>query len=185
MIKDSCGIVESNDVPESKKLLNSPYKHMYAGRYAPYVLQNLTSMPLVYCVYKGPVHEFDMTEVKDRKSVDPGASIPIYISDTPEDQLFHFWPANSSDRLADQKLSGVAHHFITVQLDGTSVPSGPISMDRVGLTHFEVDFFKADNENGRDSSMDTSSGFVVPVVFDVSVQRYSKLIRLYSTVCTI
>lgn len=187
MIKDSLGIdvVEPNSVPESKKLLNSTCKHMYAGRYAPYVLQNLTSLPLVYHVYKGPIDEFDLTEVKDRKSVEPGASIPLYINDTPEEQLFQFWPANSSDKLAEQKLSGVAHHFITIQLDGTSVPSAPISMDRVGLTYFEVDFYKAHNENGRDISMDTTSGFVVPVVFDVSVQRYSKLIRLYSTVCTI
>ncbi|XP_062110985.1 uncharacterized protein LOC133822610 isoform X2 [Humulus lupulus] len=182
MVKDSLGIVEPNDVLESKKLLNSNHKHMYAGRYAPYVLQNLTSLPLVYHVYKGPFDEFDVTEIKGRRSVEPGASIPLYINDTPEEQLFHFWPAKSSDRLAEQKLSGVAHHFITIQLDGTSMPSTPISMDRVGLTYFEVDFFKAYNENSGDHSRDTTSGFVVPVVFDVSVQRYSKLIRLYSTV---
>uniref|UniRef100_A0A803PHY5 Vacuolar protein sorting-associated protein n=1 Tax=Cannabis sativa TaxID=3483 RepID=A0A803PHY5_CANSA len=182
MVKDSLGIVEPNDVPESKKLLNSHHKHMYAGRYAPYVLENLTSLPLVYHVYKGPVEEFDVTEIKGRKSVEPGASVPLYINDTPEEQLFHFWPAKSSDKLAEQKLSGVSHHFLTIQLDGTSMPSTPISMDRVGLTYFEVDFFKAYNENSGDNSTDTTSGFVVPVVFDVSVQRYSKLIRLYSTV---
>ncbi|PON37049.1 Vacuolar protein sorting-associated protein [Parasponia andersonii] len=182
MIKDSWCTVEPNDVPESNKFLYSSYQHMYAGRYAPYVLQNLTSLPLAYHVYKGPIDEFDVADVKGRKYVEPGASIPLYINDTPEEQLFHFWPANSSDRLADQKLSGVAHHFITIQLDGASVPSAPISMDRVGLTYFEVDFFKAYNENSGDNSMDTASGFVVPVVFDVSVQRYSKLIRLYSTV---
>ena len=89
----------------------------------------------------------------------------------------------SSDRLSEQK-SGVAHHYISIQLDGTSVPSAPISIDRVGLTYFEVDFYKAYNENGRDNSTHTKSGFEVPVVFDVSVQRYSKFIRPYSTVCT-
>ncbi|EXB26144.1 Putative vacuolar protein sorting-associated protein 13C [Morus notabilis] len=179
MIKDSWDAVESNNVPESQKLLNPPHKHMYDGRYAPYVLQNLTSLPLVYHIYKGPIDDSGVTEM-DVKSVEPGASIPLYINDTLE-ELFHVWPTHSSDRLAEQKLSGVAHHYISIQLDGTSAPFAPISM-RVGLTYFEVDFYKAYNENGRDNSTNTRSGFEVPVVFDVSAHRYSKFIRIYSTV---
>lgn len=183
MIKDSWGMIESNDFPESQKLVNSPcMEHTYARRYAPYVLQNLTSLPLVYHVYKGPVDRFDVSEVKGRKSVQSGASIPIYINDEPEDQLLQIRPTHSSDRLSDQKSN--AHHYISIQLDGTSVPSAPISMDLVGLTYFEVDFSKAYDENGQENIADSRSGFVVPVVFDVSVQRYSKLIRLYSTVHT-
>lgn len=181
MIKDSWDAVESNNVPESQKLLNPPHKHMYDGRYAPYVLQNLTSLPLIYHIYKGPTDDCGVTEM-DVKSVEPGASIPLYINDTPE-ELFHAWPTHSSDRLAEQKLSGVAHHYISIQLDGTSAPFAPISMDRVGLTYFEVDFYKAYNENGGDNTTNTRSGFEVPVVFDVSAHRYSKFIRIYSTVC--
>lgn len=49
-------------------------------------------------------------------------------------------------------------------------------MDLVGLTYFEVNF---SNDN---KGADANSGFLVPVVFDVSVQQYSKLIQLYSTV---
>ncbi|KAF3432303.1 hypothetical protein FNV43_RR27043 [Rhamnella rubrinervis] len=181
MIKDSWGVIESNDFPESQKLVNSPYvEHIYAGRYAPYVLQNLTSLPLVYHVCKGPVDGFDALEMKGGKSVQSGASIPIYIIDEPEDRLMHVRPTHSSDRLSDQKSN--AHHYISIQLDGTSVPSVPISMDLVGLTYFEVDFSKAYDENCQENRAGSRSGFVVPVVFDVSVQRYSKLIRLYSTV---
>ncbi|XP_048318354.2 uncharacterized protein LOC107405745 isoform X2 [Ziziphus jujuba] len=180
MIKDSLGVVESNDFPESQELVHSPYmEHIYEGRYAPYVLQNLTCLPLVYHVYKGSIDELDISEIKGGKSVESGTSIPIYIDDAPADQLLHVNPTHSSDKLNDQKSN--AHHYISVQLDGTSVSSAPISMDLVGLTYFEVDFSKANNENCQENRADSRSG-VVPVVFDVSVQRYSKLIRLYSTV---
>lgn len=49
-------------------------------------------------------------------------------------------------------------------------------MDLVGLTYFEVNFSKDNNEAVANSR------FLDPVVFDVSVQQYSKLIQLYSTV---
>lgn len=182
MINDSLGTSEASDASETKKLWNSPWKHMYAGRYAPYVLQNLTSVPLVYHVYKGLPDELDLVELIGRHAVEPGASVPLHLNDTPEEQLFDVWPAHSSDRLNEKKLSNTAHHFISIQLDGISVPSTPISMDRVGLTYLEVDISKSYSND--DSIVNTRNGFVVPVVFDVSVQRYSKLIRLYSTVCT-
>ena len=77
--------------------------------------------------------------------------------------------------------------------------STPISMDLVGLNYFEVDFSKStnkiDTDNNEDVSKtnkhvdevkrtDSNSGFVIPVACDVSVQRYCKLVQLYSTVCT-
>lgn len=182
MIKDYWGVVESNDFPEGQKLGHSPYtEHIYEGRYAPYVLQNLTSLPLIYHVHKGSIDEFDVSEFKRGKSVLSGTSVPIYIDDALEDQLLHVRPTHSSEKLNDQKSN--AHHYIYIQLDGTSVYSAPISMDLVGLTYFEVDFSKANNENCEENRANNKSG-VVPVVFDVSVQRYSKLIRLYSTVHT-
>lgn len=185
MIKDAWVLMDPNDLPESQKLLNSPYvEYTYAGKYAPYVLQNLTSLPLVYDIYRGPISpdEFDASEMKNSKYVQPGSSIPIYINDTPEEQLFNLKPAHFSERLFEQKANGVAHQYITIQFDGTSVSSGPISMDLVGLTYFEVDFSMAYNNDMGNNRTNTTGGFVVPVVFDVSVQRYSKLIRLYSTV---
>lgn len=184
MIKDAWVLMGPNDLPESGKLLNSPFsEYTYAGKYAPYVLQNLTSLPLAYHVCKGPFSpdEFDVSEM-NRKFVQPGSSIPIYISDTQEEQLIHVKPAHFSERLFEQKANGVRHQYITIQLDGTSVPSDPISMDLVGLTYFEVDFSMSYNDNTENNRTNANAGFVVPVVFDVSVQRYSKLIRLYSTV---
>jgi len=187
MIKDAWDLMEPYDHPESKKFLNSPFtKSMSDGRYAPYILQNLTSVPLVYYVYQGLGNpdEFDVSELRDGNHVQPGSSLPIYINETPEEPLFHCRPAHSSDRLHEQKSNAVAHHFITIQLEGTSVPSAPISMDLVGLTYFEIDFSEAFNDNSEENGTYTRSGFLVPVVFDVSVQRYCKLIRLYSTVST-
>lgn len=179
MIKDACVLLSPND-PESQKLLNSPFpEYTYAGKHAPYVLQNLTSLPLAYHVYQGPISpdEFDSSEM-NKKFVQPGSLIPIYINDTPGKQLIHVKPAH----FPDQKANGVGHQYISIQLDGTSVPSEPISMDLVGLTYFEVDFSMSYNDNMENHRSNATAGFVVPVVFDVSVQRYSKLIRLYSTV---
>ncbi|XP_050382411.1 uncharacterized protein LOC126799284 isoform X2 [Argentina anserina] len=183
MIKDAWLVVSPNDFPESQKLLHSPFsEYTYAGKYAPYVLQNLTSLPLAYHVYQGPISpdEFNASEM-NKKFVQPGSSIPIYINDTPEKQLIHVKPAHFSERIFDQKANGVRHQYITIQVDG-SVPSEPISMDLVGLTYFEVDFSMSYNDNMENHRSNANAGFVVPVVFDVSVQRYSKLIRLYSTV---
>lgn len=198
MVKDAWGLMGPENHLENQILLNSQMsENISEGRYAPYVLQNLTSLPIVYDVYQGPLSsgEFDVSEMKDGKSVQPGASVPIYLNETPDEQLFHYRNAYSSDRLSDKQSDAVTHHFMTIQLDGTSVPSGPISMDLVGLTYFEVDFSKASKEIERTEDMskhsldnignvnsNTNSGFVVPVVFEVSVQRYSRLIRLYSTV---
>ncbi|BFG24048.1 hypothetical protein CerSpe_103220 [Prunus speciosa] len=185
MIKDAWVLIGPNDLPESQKLLNSPYsEYTYAGKYAPYVLQNLTSLPLLYDVYRGPINpdDFGVSEMKNRKYVQPGSSIPIYINDTPEEQLINVKPAHFSERLFEQKANGVAHQYITIQFDGTSVSSDPISMDLVGLTYFEVDFSMAYDDNRGNNRTNAIGGFVVPVVLDVSVQRYTKLIRLYSTV---
>ncbi|KAI7990467.1 putative vacuolar protein sorting-associated protein 13C [Camellia lanceoleosa] len=202
MIKDACGVTERKVVSESQRLLNSQiFENIYTGRYAPYILQNLTSLPLVFHVCRGPICADDrgISVLEDGTFVHPGSSIPVYINDddTPEEQLLRYRPAHSSDRLSDKQLNGVAHNYIVIQFDGTSMRSTPISMDLVGLSYFEVDFSKSSNkievDNNGDGSKgnkhvddanrtDSKGGFVIPVVCDVSVQRYCKLLRLYSTV---
>jgi len=169
------------------------------GRYAPYILQNLTSLPLSYCIFQGSGNsvKLDAKEAKGWSLLQSGSSVPIYSNETPEEQLLRFRPTGSSGQLNEKQSSGVAHHFISIKLDGTSVPSVPISMDLVGFSYFEVDFSKASNKLELEKTVDipryanleediktnVGEGFIVPVVFDVSVQRFSKLIRLYSTVC--
>lgn len=172
--------------------------NLYNGRYAPYILQNLTSLPLAFHVCEGPVSsdESDFSALKDEIIVQPGSSIPIYIDETPEEQLFRYRPSHSSERLSDKQFMDTAHRYIIIRLEGTSIPSTPISMDLVGLSCFEMDFSKSSksfevhnvaddlktNFIGKNKA-ESDSGYVVPVVVDVSVQRYTKLIRLYSTVC--
>jgi hypothetical protein len=191
-----------NDPFENQRSSSSQLsENVHEGSYAPYVLQNLTSLPLRYHVFKGLVNadEFDFSEMKDAKSIQPGSSVPIYLNETLEEQLFRCGPAQSSDRLSEKQSNGAVHHFMSIQLDGMFLPSPPISMDLVGLTYFEVDFTKVlkrtemektrnvskyDMDLEENARFNTDGGFVVPVVFDVSVQRYTKLIRLYSTVRT-
>ncbi|XP_043712275.1 uncharacterized protein LOC122661037 [Telopea speciosissima] len=199
MMKDACNQVGLNDLPERQTFLECQTSDSeYTRRYAPYILQNETSLPLSFQLYSGSVNgdDSDILAVKDGNFVPPDSSVPIYIDKTPEEQIFCFRPGNSSDRLSEKKSNGVLHHKISIQLDGTSRPSPPISMDIVGLSYFEVDFSQASDKRVdknevalkynrkivEKSRTDAGDRFVVPVVFDVSVQRYSKLVRLYSTV---
>lgn len=200
MIKDAWGFKWQNDCTERQRALNGQIiEDVFSAKYAPYILQNLTSLPLSFRVYKGLVNadDYDVIPINDESIIQPNSSVPVYINESSEEQLFRNRPARSSDRISDKQSNAVAHHFITVQLDGTSVPSSPISIDLVGSTFFEVNFSEASSkallEEAEDASMygenieeiggiQANNGFVVPVVFDVSVQRYSKVIRLYSTV---
>lgn len=201
MVKDAWGLMGYKSLSESQSLL-SPHigENMNTGRYAPYILQNLTSLPLVFQVCQGPIYaDYVDMSFKGGTLVHPGSSVPIYVNDdeTPEELLLRYRRAHSSDRLGDKQVSRVAHHYIVIQFNGTSVPSTPISMDLVGLNYFEVDFSKSTDKMEVDKNRefsksnkhadeviqtDSKGGFVVPVVCDVSVQRYCKLIRLYSTV---
>ncbi|XP_077218039.1 vacuolar protein sorting-associated protein, putative (DUF1162) isoform X2 [Tasmannia lanceolata] len=199
MIKDYQGQSGTHDLMENRGILESQAAdNVYTRRYAPYILQNETNVPLSFWVSSRPTTADDIDFLAMRKGsiVQPGSSFPIYIDETPE-ELFHRRPVHSSERLNEKKLSGMAHHMISIQLDGTSGPSVPMSMDLVGLGYFEVDFSNTSDiievEKDDDASRyngkidecrlaDRKHGFVVPVVFDVSIQNYSKLIRLYSTV---
>jgi len=187
MFSDALGLMVLDD-HEGNKLVHSPCAEYMCTRKcgAPYVLQNLTSVPLLYQVFHGLVNPDDLHDSDENhaKYVQPGSSIPIYMDENAEQQLSRFRPSHSSDSLNEPRSNGFAHHYITVQLEGTSRSSGPISMDLVGLTCFEVNFSKTYNDTAEDNSLNTSPTFVVPVVFDVSVLRHSKLIRIYSTVCT-
>lgn len=187
MFLDALGLMGLKNYARNK-LLHSPCAELMCTRRcaAPYVLQNLTSVPLLYHVYHGPLDPDELCDSNEKhgKYVQPGSAIPIYMDENVEEQLSRYRPSHSSDSLNEQRLNGFAHHYITVQLEGTSFPSNPMSMDLVGLTCFEVNFSKTYNENAEDGRMNSTPSFVVPVVFDVSVLRYSKLIRIYSTVCT-
>ncbi|KAK9134941.1 hypothetical protein Syun_014271 [Stephania yunnanensis] len=162
--------------------------------YAPYILKNETSLPLSFQVSHGLAasDNFDILKMKEEYVVHPGSSIPIFIDETPEEHAFHLRPPQSSDSLNDKSFNGV-QHLISIKVDGTSRPSIPISMDVVGLNYVEVNFSKASEKKETPKNEDSwniedrngqysTGGFVVPVVLDVSVQQYSKLIRLYSTV---
>lgn len=186
ILNDAWGLKGSKD-HEGKELSHSSCPQNMSSKRcaAPYVLQNLTSVPLLYHIYHGSSNPDEIFESDENPAnyVQPGSAISVYMDENDEQRLPHYRHSNSSDSLNEQSSSGFTHHYITVQLDGASMPSDPISMDLVGLTCFEVNFSKTYNQNGQGGRMNSGATFVVPVVFDVSMLRYSKLIRIYSTVC--
>ncbi|ESQ32011.1 hypothetical protein EUTSA_v10003500mg [Eutrema salsugineum] len=177
-------LMETEDVPDDKGLSVYCTGSTYTERYSPYVLQNLTSLPLGYQVFRGHnSNVLNMSAAVAQNIVQPGSSVPIYLdnSDTvfiPDRRRSHFGCFSSES-------GDVTHHYMKVQLDGTSFASPPHSMDRIGLSYFEVDFSKTSNSSNnvpKASKSGSGSSFVVPVVFEVSLHQQSKLIRVYSTV---
>ncbi|XP_071697656.1 intermembrane lipid transfer protein VPS13 [Rutidosis leptorrhynchoides] len=197
MIKDAWALMEMSVLSENSRLPGTgTNEKAVTGRYAPYTLENLTSLPLVFYIFKGSKNSdgFEVSSsLKDGKYVQPGSSYPVYIDNTTEEQTFRFSTSHSSDNLSERQPANAQHHYMMFQLEGTSTLSAPISIDLVGVTSFEVDFSNTGVDSGRDISKGfkefegskrqyTSSSYVVPVIIDVSVQRYTKLVRLYSTV---
>ncbi|KAG0496671.1 hypothetical protein HPP92_001245 [Vanilla planifolia] len=174
----------STEVLESIDIALPVNDEINSRRYAPYILRNDTSLPLVYYVSRGSTN----ARVKqglvngDGKFVEPGFSVPIYIEETVGELLFRHRKACSSELLIEKKLSATLHNMISIHFDGTSGPSKSMSMDLVGLGFFEVNF--SNNKyisKIEKKANDRSKGVVVPVVFEVSMLHYCKMIRLYST----
>ncbi|VFQ74897.1 unnamed protein product [Cuscuta campestris] len=199
VIKDAWDTIEMSTSSESLSL--NDYRlsaNLHGRRHAPYVLQNLTSLPIFFDVHTGEnvSNTLGLSLTKSGKVLQPGFSVPIDVEDTP-DKLVHYNYIQCPDRLRERQSSSAAHHFISFQLEGTSMPSGPFSMDLVGMRCFEVDFSKTSSETGSitngdalkicstvegEASTESKDGFIVPVVIDVSIRPYTKIVRLYSTV---
>ncbi|KAK9757453.1 hypothetical protein RND81_01G163800 [Saponaria officinalis] len=178
MIKEARGLMQINKVPRSQRFQNYQFVENFCGRrFASYTVQNKTSLPVVFQVYQGlgNAENIDTSSVAYENTVPPGSSLPIYIDGMLEEQAFNSITA-SSEGFSKKSSNKAGHYFMTIQFEGTYDKSEPISMDLVGLTYFEVNFSR-DNKGS-----DADSGLLVPVVFDVSLQQYSKLIQLYSTV---
>ncbi|VFQ83984.1 unnamed protein product [Cuscuta campestris] len=199
VIKDAWGTIEMSTSSESLSL--NDYRlsaNLHGRRHAPYVLQNLTSLPIFFDVHTGEnvSNTLGLSLTKSGKVLQPGFSVPIDVEDTP-DKLIHYNYVQCPDRLRERQSSSAAHHLISFQLEGTSMPSGPFSMDLVGMRCFEVDFSKTSSGTGSITNGDalkicttvegevcteSKDGFIVPVVIDVSIRPYTKIVRLYSTV---
>lgn len=201
MVNDALN--QSAEVHESLGIFgNPPNDEKHGRRYAPYILHNDTSLPLTFRVFRGLANAQDIQSLanRDLTVVQPGFSIPIYVEETLDEQFFRHRPAHSSEFLTEKKINSASHHMISIHFDGTSGPSKPLSMDMVGLSCFEVNFSNNKHSRNVDISRDDNAskyswateerqtdddhrkGLVVPVVFEVSMLHYSKMIRLYSTV---
>lgn len=204
MVNDATNLADAYGFQETRGILGlQTTEDIRKRRYAPYILHNDTSLPLAYHVYHGPV---DMDNIHsfptdDGNIVQPGFSVPIYVEENLNEQYFERRASYSSERLIEKKMSAIAHHMMSIHFEGTSGPSRPMSMDLVGCSYFEVNFSKSKHsilvEAEKDGKIlgcswqteeqcknEHCKGLVVPVVFEVSMQHYSKIIRLYSTVVT-
>lgn len=176
--------IETDAIPDDKGLSIYCTTSTRTEQYSPYVLQNLTSLPLGYQIFRGHGSDVpDMSAPVAQNFVQPGSSVSIYIDNSDTLRI----PDRRRSQFGFSNESGDAiHHYMKVQLDGTSFASPPHSMDRIGLSYFEVDFSKTSNSSDnieKASKSGSGSSFVVPVVYEVTLQQQSKLIRVYSTVC--
>ncbi|CAN6484627.1 unnamed protein product [Victoria cruziana] len=183
--------VDDAELKAKKELVNTDGS--CERRYAPYIIQNDTCLPVLFWIFEDSKKSSLEANVE---CLQPGTSIPIYIEESPEDNFFHHRISCSFDRLNEKRSHSARHHMISIQIEGTSGASAPMSMDLVGLSYFEVDFSKRSDllvwdghlEACRDTVRTDNGGNIfevgltVPVAFEVSIQHYSKLIRLYSTV---
>jgi hypothetical protein len=194
MITDSLNPSSGGGLREDPGILRLS-RDVHTRRYAPYILSNDTSLPFSFKVYRGAVNsdDIDSFSVVDENSVPAGYSVPIYVEETLDEFFFQHREARSSEHLIEKWMSAVSHYMISIEFDGTSGSSKPISIDLVGIYFFEVNFssskkpviceesLEAFGSNRKGSHHD---GLIVPVVLDVSLQNYSKLVRVYSTVIT-
>ena len=194
MITDSLDQSNGGGLREDPGILRLSHDDVRTRRYAPYILSNDTSLPFRFKVHRGAVNsdDIDSFSVVDENYVPAGSAVPIYVEETLDEFFFQHREARSSEHLIEKRMSAVSHYMISIEFDGTSGPSKPMSMDLVGVYFFEVNFSSSKKPILREESLGAfssnnrkgSDGLIVPVVLDVSLQNYSKCIRVYSTVMT-
>lgn len=173
-------------------------------RYAPYWLQNDTGVPLSYW-FCGPSRNKekngDASSFGSARSswgsliheiVQPGCSVPLYVEEGPDEIFVRRRAGKSADGYNGRKMLNMLllHRMICVQLEGTSRPSVPLSIDLVGSVSFEAVFSDDSGDGGaragkrsfQEIDSERGGSFSAPVIFEVTVQRYSKLVRVCSMV---
>lgn len=183
MITDSLDPKNDGGLREDPAILRLSRDDVRTRRYAPYILSNDTSLPFRFKVYRGTVNsdDTDSFSVIDENSVPAGCAVPIYVEEALDEFFFQHRETRSSEHLIEKRMSAVSHYMISIEFDGTSGPSKPMSMDLVGIYFFEVNF-SSSKKPVPGEERKGSDGLIVPVVLDVSLQNYSKHIRVYSTV---
>ena len=184
-----------------------------SSQYAPYWLQNDTGVAITYWLI-GSCHNRDEMDDVDGgfcgwgtgsgTVVGPGKSVALYQQGSVEDISSRKWNSGLlSAEPAEVFEVLLQHRFICVQIEGTSRPSPPLSIDLVGSRSFEACFSETESGDVYNPSVNDTPGnisrqnsfqkveadnrdkgivFRTPVVFEVHIQRYSKLVRLCSTV---
>ncbi|EMS47217.1 Putative vacuolar protein sorting-associated protein 13A [Triticum urartu] len=193
MITDSLNPSSGGDLREDPGIVRLSRDDVHTRRYAPYILSNDTSLPFSFKVYRGAVNsdDIDSFSVVDENSVPAGYSVPIYVEETLDEFFFQHRETQSSEHLIEKWMSAVSHYMISIEFEGTSGSSKPMSIDLVGIYFFEVNFSSSKKPILGEESLEAfgssrkgshHDGLIVPVVLDVSLQNYSKLVRVYSTV---
>ncbi|KAJ7542559.1 hypothetical protein O6H91_09G000500 [Diphasiastrum complanatum] len=181
-------------------------------RYASYWFQNDTGVAVTYWLVRAHKENGQCLNFTDRRHdssssqipnvIEPGCSVRLYIEETSE-PLSH--PTRSCWQTAEANeqhaFGPILHRQICFQLEGASRPSPPMSIDLVGCRSFEVVFSNSIGSSEHDvriknvpdpiqeildedetESLQKANLFSTYAVLEVTVQGYSKLIRLHSKV---
>ncbi|KAL2613042.1 hypothetical protein R1flu_024734 [Riccia fluitans] len=175
-------------------------------RFAPYWLQNDTGIPFSYWFVgtaKNKNHDNEdptsslrnIGKLGGGEIVQPGSAVPLFIEEGLDEMFDRRRTGPVADEYNSKKLFGQhLHRRICVQLEGTSRPSLPMSIDLLGSKFFEAVFSEGEsvdgssrNSQGSFQEIESEKGefFHAPVFFEVTPQRYSKLIRVSSMVSVV
>ncbi|KAG0604647.1 hypothetical protein M758_10G186100 [Ceratodon purpureus] len=188
-----------------------------SSQYAPYWLQNDTGVAITYWLIGSRHNRDEMDDVdggfggwgsRSGTVVEPGKSVALYQQGSVEEISCRKRNSGLLSSTEPAKMFEVLlqHRMICVQIEGTSRPSPPLSIDLVGSRSFEASFSENESGDGYNPSGNNTPGnisrqnsfqkleadnrdkgdvFRTPVVFEVTIQRYSKLVRLCSTVSVV
>ncbi len=132
--------------------------------------------------------------------VQPDSSVALSVPGNREEFKCHPQSSGCTRWVGTDKMfeGALQHNMICIQLEGTQTPSPPMSIDLVGLQSFEVKFSESKSKDGENQKLYYEQGlvhdcdpnalemghtlFCSQVVFEVTIQEYSKLVHLCSTV---
>lgn len=172
-------------------------------RFAPYWLQNDTGIPICFWLVGSSNKEHDEEDSRSSvrstwgsgggEIVQPGSSVPLFVEEGVDEVFDRRRAGPAADEYNAKKIFNMLqlHRRICVQLEGTARPSLPMSIDLVGSRFFEAVFSEGESGDGgfrhsqgsfQEIESEKGESFHAPVYFEVTAQRYSKLVRLCSMV---
>ncbi|KAG6546751.1 hypothetical protein Mapa_011940 [Marchantia paleacea] len=208
MFNDSWKISIGDDLSTDFNIRDSQSAgNLSMRRFAPYWLQNDAGIPICFWLVgssKNKEHDEEDSRSSVRSTwgsgggeiVQPGSSVPLFVEEGVDEVFDRRRAGPAADEYNAKKIFNMLqlHRRICVQLEGTARPSLPMSIDLVGSRFFEAVFSEGESGDGgvrhsqgsfQEIESEKGESFHAPVYFEVTAQRYSKLVRLCSMVSVV